>query len=362
MPSLFSAALSLVALAAAVAPLFAELRRPPEPAPAGPALSPLLVDSGGGVVTTRRAWDRRRAQLRREWDEILGPLPRRVPLQPREVSREELPDHTRLLLRYDTAPGEAGEAYLLLPPHSERKCPGMVVLHQTTGETIREPVGLAGRPSMHIALQLVRRGYACVVPRNFLWSQPGKGLEAITDQVLHGVPGRDPAASTVWKTGMARMLWDGIRATDLLAARPEVDAKRIGAIGHSLGGKEALYLAAWDDRIRACVSCEGGVGLKFSNWEAPWYLGPQIRAPGFRHDHHEVLSLVAPRAFLLVGGESADGAASWPYVAANLPVWRLRGAEERLGLLRHGGGHDYPPAGPAQETLFAWLERWLRGK
>ena len=93
------------------------------------------------------------------------------------------------------------------------------------------------------------------------------------------------------------------------------------------------------------MSCEGGIGLSFSNWDAEWYLGKQIHRPGFHHDHHELLALVAPRAFLLIGGESADGAQSWPYMEAALPVWRLFGAEDRLGLLRHAHGPRFPAAG-----------------
>src|SRR6185295_11041317 len=117
-----------------------------------------------------------------------------------------------------------------------------------------------------------------------------------------------------FKTGMAKMIWDAMRAVDLLESREEVDVKHIGAIGHSLGGKEALYLPAFDERIVASVSCEGGVGLSFGNWDADWYLGKQIRTSNFGHDNHEIMSLIAPRALLVIGGESADGAKSWPYV------------------------------------------------
>jgi hypothetical protein len=224
----------------------------------------------------------------------------------------------------------------------------MVVLHQTTDEHIRQPVGLSGREPMHLALHLVRRGYICVVPRNFLWSRPGTGYQQLTDELLRRPP---------WKTGMARMTWDAIRATDLLAARPEVDANRIGSIGHSLGGKEVIYHAAFDDRIRAAVSCEGGAGLRFTNWDADWYLGRQARDPTL--DNQEVISLIAPRAFLLIGGGDADGAKSWPYIEANLPVWEAYRAEERLGLLIHPHGHDFPPPGPDRDLVFRWLDRWL---
>jgi hypothetical protein len=64
---------------------------------------------------------------------------------------------------------------------------------------------------------------------------------------------------------------------------------------------------------------------------------------------------------LIIGGESADGARSWPYVAACLPVWRLYGAEEKLGLLRHGFGHNFPPPGPQRELAYDWLDQCLNG-
>jgi pimeloyl-ACP methyl ester carboxylesterase len=269
------------------------------------------------------------------------------------LSQEELGDHSRIRLRYAVDATTQTEAYLLLPKGFKGRRPGMVVLHQTTPAHIAEPVGLQGREPMHVALQLVRRGYVCLAPRNFLWSRSELSLQQVTAEVLQ------PGAGFRWKTGMARMTWDAIRATDVLAARREVDAGRLGSIGHSLGGKEVLYHAAFDPRIRAAVSCEGGVGLSFSNWDADWYLGKQLRAAGFHHDQHEVLALVAPRAFLLIGGESADGAQSWPYIESNVPVWRLSGVEERLGLLRHGQGHDFPEPGPVREQVYGWLDHWV---
>jgi pimeloyl-ACP methyl ester carboxylesterase len=59
-------------------------------------------------------------------------------------------------------------------------------------------------------------------------------------------------------------------------------------VGHSLGAKEALSLAAFDRRIRATVAHDGGLGRRQSNWEAEWYLGPGVPA-GF--DHHQLLAL-----------------------------------------------------------------------
>jgi dienelactone hydrolase len=302
----------------------------------------------------RQAGETRRPELRRAGDQILGPLPeQRAPLDTEVVSREELDDHTRLLLRYCIDAKMRTEAYLLLPkPRDEHDAlrPAMVCLHPTSKATYRTVVGLEGRETNQYALQLVRRGYVCIAPRNFLWEVEGQTWQQAADRVI----------ADGWKTGMARMVFDAIRATDVLIERGEVDPKRIGTIGHSLGGKEALYHAAFDDRIRAAVSCEGGVGLKFSNWEADWYLGKQIRSPEFGRDNQEVMSLIAPRALLVVGGEQFDGAQSWPFIEACLPVWRLYGAEGRLGLLRHDGKHNLPEAGEKRELMWRWLDEQLR--
>jgi dienelactone hydrolase len=265
-------------------------------------------------------------------------------------------------VRYRTDAASRAEEFVLVPKGFSGSRPGAVVLHQTTDETILQAAGVTGREAMHIGLHLVRRGYVCVVPRNFLWSRPGiEYLKVTHDAIREGG----------YRTGMAKMLWDAVRATDLLAGWPHVDSRRIASIGHSLGGKEALYHAAFDSRIRAAVSCEGGIGLSFSNWDADWYLGQQIRDQAFGRDHHELLALIAPRAFLLIGGdpgqpltgargEAADGVRSWPYLEAALPFWKLTGDEDRLGLLTFPGGHDFPPPGPDRELVYRWLDHWLK--
>ena len=242
------------------------------------------------------------------------------------------------------------EAYLLRPAKPGRGRPGAVVLHSTVDWTIRQPAGLEGPTELHIGLHLARRGYVAFCPRNFLWDYR---------------QGADPNTAVEWLrkrhpivTGMAKMIFDARRAVDVLAGQPDVEPRRIGAIGHSIGAKEVLYLAAFDERVRAAVSSEGGVGLHFSNWEAPWYLGEAIEHPGFSLDHAQILALGAPRAFLLIGGESADGDRSWPHVASGIPVWKLTGAAGALGFFNHRRGHAFPPAAATRAT--EWLDWFLR--
>jgi hypothetical protein len=323
-----------------------EFRHPPEPKPA--SLPPVF--SGA-----KEDWPTRRAEVRETWARIIGPLPsKRVALNPEVLSREVLDGYTRIHVRYQTDADSTNDAYVLVPAEARPKHPGMVVLHPTTARTINDPVGMSGREPVHNALHLVQRGYVCVVPRNYLWTFPGKDYKQAAEAIL---------ARKSWKTGMAKMTWDAIRATDLLLELPglNVGADHIGSIGHSLGGKEVLYHAAFDERVKAAVSCEGGVSVRFSNWDASWYLGPQVKSPDFAgHDHQELIALIAPRALLVIGGESADGAKSWPFIEANLGLWKLFDATDRLGLLRHTHGHDFPPPGTDRDRVYRWLDHWLK--
>jgi hypothetical protein len=336
-------------------PWLAEVQRPPAALPKdAPRLSPLLVADDGRPITALDAWQRRREQIRRWWLDFLRPLKVERKENPRlEVLEEDRPEGViRQRVRYEVEPGEKTEAYLLRPATGPGPRPGVVVLHSTVNHTILQPAGLEGPREMHIGLHLAQRGFVAFCPRNFLWTENRK---MDIQQALAQFGKRHPESK-----GMAKMLYDAVVALDLLAAEPEVDPKRLGAVGHSLGAKEVLYLAAFDERIRAAVSSEGGVGIPFTNWHDPWYLGGDVRRKVFAdspHEHHELLALAAPRAFLLLGGDSADGAKSWPFIESALPVYRLYGGAGRLGLLNHGKGHALPPE--AETRLYQWLEAYL---
>lgn len=334
-------------------PWLAEVQTRPDDLPADAAKLPsLLVDDAGQAITTREGWAKRREELRRRWLEFLGPLKTERPKPELAVLEEDRPEGViRQLVRYESEPGIPVEGYLLRPDKpladSKTKRPGVVVLHSTAKETIRQPAGLEGAPEKAFGLKLAQRGYVAFCPRCFLWQGAGDYKELVAKfQARH--PG---------SKGMAKMLFDAIRAVDVLAAQSDVDANRLGAVGHSLGGKESLYLAAFDERIRSTVSSEGGVGIDFSNWEAVWYLSEACKKPDFKLRHHEVLALAAPRPFLLMGGDSADGAKSWPYIEAALPVYGLYGEPRRLGLYNHRKGHAVPPE--AERRIYEWFEHTL---
>ncbi len=331
----------------------ADIQQPPQDLPADlPKLAELLVDASGERITTKEGWATRRDELRRWWLEFLGPSPAKRGAVPKlEVIEEDRPEKgvIRQLVRYEVEPGLLTEAYLLRPVEVTGQVPGIVALHSTVDHSIRQPAGVEGVPEKAFGLRYARRGCIVFCPRNYLWPTTDKiAAAAEAEKFLNRAPRTK---------GMGKMLYDALVAVDILASLSEVDAARLGTVGHSLGAKEALYIAAFDERIKAAVSSEGGIGTKFSNWDAIWYLGPTIKEPSFTHEHHELLALAAPRPFLLVGGNSADGDRGWPFISAALPVYEMYGKPARVGQFNHGKGHAVPPE--AERRIEEWLLTYL---
>lgn len=339
-------------------PWLAEVTTPPKTLPEldGPPIAPLLKTSTGQPITDLAGWKSKRAEIRKAWLDFLGPMPERPANATIKVLRtDELPDVVRQLIEYENEPGQMLQAYLLRPrqvlPAGQKRA-GIVALHPTTAETIEPIAGLSGPEAKQTGLQLARKGFVVICPRNFLWQDAQTLPEAVEK-----FKARHPQT-----LGMHKMLYDAQRATDILAGQPDVDPQRLGSVGHSLGAKEVLYLAAFDERIKATVSSEGGLGLWSTNWEAPWYLGPAVKQLDFPRNHHELLALIAPRPFLVLAGESgsgsADGDRSWPVLRPAQIVAQLFYREPvRLGIFNHHEGHSIPPV--AQERLAEWLEVYL---
>ncbi len=324
--------------------------------PKAPKLESLLIDAHGKPITDRAGWERKRDALLRWWTDWMGTYHENRPAPPKleTIEEETIDGVVRQRVRYESQPGFATEAYLLRPEKLEGPAPGAVVFHSTVQHSIRQPAGVQGVPEKAFGFKLAKRGFVTFCPRNYLWTdnrhlppfpQLAKRTREVLDRFGH------PKAY-----GMTKTLFDAVQAVDLLAAQPGVDPKRLAAVGHSLGAKVVFYLAAFDRRIRATVSSEGGIGLRFSNWDAPWYLGPEIKSPDFTHKNHELLAAIAPRAFLLIGGDGADGDQSWPFVTRAHEVYRLYGEPCRLGLLNHHQGHALPPE--AEPYLYQWLETY----
>jgi dienelactone hydrolase len=332
-----------------------EIQQRPEKLPAETKeFASLLVDGQGQAIKTAAAWKVRRAEILAWWTKFLGKMPaERNPAKPPALTvleEDRIEGVTRQLVEYEVEPGLKTEAYICRPTRMVDAVPGVVCFHSTADHTIRQPAGLGPDVQKAFALKFAQQGRIVFSPRNFLWPRTNDKIQAKeeTPKYLARVPG---------SLGMAKMLFDSLVAVDILAQLPGVDPQRLGAVGHSLGAKEVLYLAAFDERIKSTVSSEGGIGIRFSNWNAPWYLGAGVDEPGFAHEHHELLALCAPRSFLLIGGESADGDRGWPFINAAKPVYQLLDSKAILGQWNHRQGHAVPPI--AEQRIEEWFAATL---
>lgn len=319
-------------------------------------------------------WNAESTVRRKRFQTLLGPMPQVGTVPPVQVLSSEIIDGVeRREIRIEVEPGVFMNAYLLIPQSDianevlrEGKRPGMVALHPTTNSNIEEIAGVGTDGPRATGWELAKCGYVVICPRCYLWQDATQFQEATERQQA-----RHPQAR-----GIAKMVFDARRALDVLLDLEVVDGTRIGAFGHSLGAKEVLYLMAADPRVLCGVASEGGVSIPSTNWDAPWYLGKPPRLEGEDWDHHELISLIAPRSLLILGGErgagAADGSSSLATLAAAEKAWKLydplfsSGTKDlpehapKLGHLafwNHGQGHVYQQ--PQWEATLVWFKRTL---
>ena len=295
-------------------------------------------------------WAKQREMIQKQWRDYLGEFPKeRAALKTQVLATEEQENFTRQYVKYQVEDGVFTDGYLLTPKNAKGKLPAVVVFHATVDSQAKQPAGLdASKPELMIGVQLVKRGYIVLCPRCYIFDEGAGYADHVKSM---------QAKHASWR-GMTRMTFDGVRAADFLTSLPNVDKNRLGCIGHSLGAKEALYAAAFDERYKVAVFSEGGIGLRFSNWDAIWYLGADINKPDFNLEHHQLLALIAPRAFLLLAGESADSDKSWPFIESVLPVYNSLSAPGNIGWFNHRQGHFYALA--AREVAEAFIDRQLK--
>jgi len=183
---------------------------------------------------------------------LLGPFPVRCPLDAVLLETADCGLYVRETIEYAVETDERVKSFLLVPKHINRSVPAVFAHHQHASQFHlgkSEVVGLKGDVDQAYASELAERGYVVIAPdalafedRN--WSSPS-GYAEYYELATRLVQGR---------TLLSKCLHDVSVALDYLVARPEVDPLRIGFIGHSYGGKMAIWAPALDKRIRASAS------------------------------------------------------------------------------------------------------------
>ncbi len=304
----------------------------------------MFQDEAGQMrpVRTISDWLKRRAHILANMQLVMGEMPsesKRVPLEMQILEEADLPQCRRLKISYAAEPGDRVPAYLFVPKTAGRH-PAMLCLHQTIAIGKAEPAGLGGSENLHYALELAQRGYVTLAP-----DYPGFG-EYSCDPYAMGY-----ASATM------KGIWNHRRALDLLQSLPDVDPERLGCIGHSLGGHNTLFLAAFDERVRVAVTSCGFnafthyMGGNLNGWSHKGYM-PRIKEIYECHpakmpfDFTEILGALAPRAVFINAPLKDDNfVVEGVYVClqAAAPVFALYGVSEYLQAAHPDCGHDFPP-------------------
>ena len=311
----------------------------------------------GAPVKDAADWARRRQEILARWHGLLGPWPELIE-RPRlergeSVRRDNFMQHR---IRIEVSPGQMLDGYLLTPDGTG-PFPAVVVPYYDPETS----VGLKGE-LRDFASQLARRGFVAL---------------AI------GSPGGDARKPDLGVARCQPLSFLGYIAANChsaLVALPEVDAKRIGIVGHSYGGKWALFgsclydkfaCAAWSDPGIVFDEARGSVNY----WE-PWYLGLEAgrtRKPGLVSpesprtgpyaklieqglDLHELHALMAPRPFLVSGG-SEDFPARWVPLNHAVAVNELLGETNRVAMTNRPA---HAPTIESNAQIYAFFEHFLR--
>ncbi len=212
-----------------------------------------------------------------------------------------------------------------------------------------------------IGNRLAARGYAVLAVDALGWGDRG-GLTYPDQQAL---------ASNLFNLGSSLsglIAREDVRAAAMLATLPEVDERRIAAVGFSLGGYRAWQVAALSDTIAATVSACWMTGLKEMMVPGNNTLRGQsafaMLHPGlYRYlDIPDVASIAAPKPMMLLDGETDPlfSTAGVEVAYAKMrAVWAAQRATDRLSTrIWPGLGHVFVEE--MQDEAFAWLDRRLK--
>lgn len=283
---------------------------------------------------------------------VMGPLPCLVNLPPMNIQYKDsmqTKDYTRYTISFTVAENEDLPAYLYLPAcKSPERYPAMLVLHSTgdLGKGIVD--GQGNLPNRAIAKELAERGYVVIAP-----DYPGFGDLKNYD-----------FEHDRYESGTMKGIVNHIRCVDLLQDLDQVDTGRIGVIGHSLGGHNALFVAAFDSRLKVVVSSCGwtqfeyyDIGLsseRFGGRLGPWAQDKymplfrtkyQLNQNKIPFNFHEIIESIAPRLFISnspLHDKNFDVEGVRIGIRKASIAYELLGVKKNLKVFYPNAGHDFP--------------------
>lgn len=233
------------------------------------------------------------------------------------------------------------------------------------GFDLETEIPLQKYQGVSMALDLVGRGFITAVADAYPYHFPDDApelnrLEFHCDFSWYQDPWKWKTAAEKLRreqpewTGIGKLVFDTKLLLDALSEDTRVDSARIGIAGHSLGGKMAFYTGCLDERVKAILASDFGIGWNQTNWNDIWYWGEkatEMKKAGF--EHSQLLALSGAKPFMLLAGQY-DNEESGEIMR------QAKGYQESSGklvFLNHASGHRPPPA--ALEAGYRFLERWI---
>jgi hypothetical protein len=321
-----------------------------------------LEFADGTRVTTADDWQRRRAEIVAEWEQLLGKWPPLITNPGVKILESKRRDNfMQHRIRFAWTPDEQTTGYLLIPD-GDGKRPAVVTVYYEPETAI----GL-GNPHRDFALQLARRGFVT------LSIGTTEASNAKTYALYY------PSIDDATVAPLSMLGCAAANAWHVLAARPEVDARRIGIVGHSFGGKWAMFASCLFDKFACAAWSDPGIVFDESrpsvNYWEPWYLGyhpppwrkrgiiteanparglyPRLTAAG--RDLHQLHVLMSPRPFLVSGG-SEDPPERWEALNHSVEVNRLLGYQHRVGMSNRP---NHAPNQESNEVIYSFFQHFL---
>lgn len=284
----------------------------------------------------------RRVAIIAAMQEVMGLLPgpeKRCALAMRVEQEEDGGTFVRRLISYESEPGSRVPAYLLVPKKAgslTNRFPGVLALHQTHALGYKVVVGLGKSTNDEYGVELAQRGYVVLAPSYPLLANYQPNLKQLG-----------------YVSGTMKAIWDNIRGLDLLDSLPYAGHGSYAAIGHSLGGHNSLYTAAFDERIKVIVSSCGFDSFRdykdgnITGWTSERYM-PRLknyRLDSLPFDFAEVIAAIAPRA-LFVNAPLGDTNFKWrsvdEVIKAAMPAYQLYGKTNAVHVEHPSCGHLFP--------------------
>lgn len=316
----------------------------------------------GNLVQSKEDWVARRKEIFITWQEMLGawpPLLNKQRIQKLDSIQRE--NFIQYEVQFDWIPGQTTKGYLLLPSVPGQKPAVINVYYEPeTG------IGL-GKPFRDYAYQLARRGFVTL----------SIGTTEATEAETYALYYPNIDSATVQPLSM--LGYAAANAWNVLANLQEVDSSRIGIVGHSFGGKWAMFASCLFDKFACAVWSDPGIVYdenrpSVNYWE-PWYLGyhpppwrergvisddnpayglyPQLRQDKF--DLTDLHALMAPRPFLVSGG-SEDPPERWIALNHTIAVNNLLGFDNRVGMTNRP---EHSPDSISNEYVYTFFEYFL---